>query len=101
MVTDLALGEQWLDTRPCLALRSITKQIHDDGALLDGLVDVKQVLAWHPAILLRLLPASTVFSHANNDIEAVVTEVQALTMTLRSVSNERKGVVLEVVLDDV
>ena len=94
----LALGKHWLDARPRLALRSITEQVHDNGALLDRLVDVKQVRARHPAILYRLFPASTVFPHADDHIQPVVAEVQALTVTLRAVADQGEGVVLEVVL---
>lgn len=93
----LALGEQRLDRRPRLLLRSITEQVHDDRALLDGLLDLEQVLAWHPAILDRLFPASTVFPDTNDDIEAVVAEIETLTVALRAVADQREGVVLEVV----
>ena len=85
---------------PCHALRRITEQVHDDRALLDGLVDSEQIRAWDPAILLRLFPALAILSHANDDIEAVVAEVQTLTVTLRAVADEGEGVVFEVVLDN-
>ena len=52
----LVLGEEGLDGGPGLGLGSIGQQIHDDGTLLDGLINVEQVLAGHPAILLSLLP---------------------------------------------
>jgi hypothetical protein len=84
--------------RPCLTLRSITEQVHDDCTLLDRLVDLEQVLAGHPSILNSLFPAGTVFSHTDNNIQAIVAEVQALTVTLRSVPDESEGVVLEVFL---
>lgn len=78
----LALGEQWLDTRPCGALSRVTEEIHDDGALLDGLIDLEEVCAGYPAILLSLLPACAVLPHANDNIETVVTEIQPLAMPL-------------------
>ena len=83
---------------PCLTLRSITEQVHDDSSLLDGLVDIEEVLARNPAILHSLFPASTVLSHTDNDIETVVAEVQTLAVALRSVADEGEGVVLEIFL---
>ena len=94
----LALGELGLDVRPCLALRSVTEQVHDDGTLADGLVDVEEVRACNPTILLCLFPARAVLADTDNHVQAVVAEVQALTVALRAVANEREGVVLEVVL---
>lgn len=83
---------------PCLALCGITEEVHDDGSLANGLVDVEEVLAGDPAILLCVLPAGTALSNSNDDIEAVVAEVESLSVTLRTVSDEGKGVVLEVLL---
>ena len=84
--------------RPCLALRSITEQVHDDGTLANGLVDVEKVGACNPAILLRLFPARAVLSDTDDHVQAVVAEVQALAVALRAVADEGKGIVLEVVL---
>jgi len=97
-VTHLALGEHGLDVRPGLALGGVTEQVHDDGALLDSLVDLEQVLARHPAILNRLFPAGAVLSHANDHVQAIVAEVEALAVALRAVADKGEGVVLEVVL---
>ena len=94
----LALGEQWLDVLPCGALSCITEQVHDDGAFLDRLVDLEEVLARHPAILLRLFPACTIFPDANDDVETIVAKVETLTVALRAVADQCKSVVLEVVL---
>ncbi len=96
--TYLALGEHGLDVRPCGALRGITEQVHDDGTLLDRLIHLEEILAWHPAILLRLFPALSVLAHTNDHVETVVAQVQALAVALRAVADEREGVVLEVVL---
>jgi hypothetical protein len=97
-ITYLALGEHWLDVWPCLALGGITEEVHDDGTLVDGGVDIEEVLALNPAITLRLFPAGAALSHTDDDIEAVVAEVEALTVTLRAVSDQGEGVVLEVLL---
>lgn len=96
--TYLALGEHWLDVWPGLTLGGITEQVHDDGTLVDGLVDVEEVLASNPAVLLRIFPAGTALSHADDDIQAVVAEVEALSVTLGAVADERKSVVLEIFL---
>ena len=96
--THLALGEERLDARPRLALRSVTEPVHDDCALLDGLVDLEQVLAGDPSVLLRLLPAGAVLAHTDDDVQAVVTQVETLAVALRTVTDEGEGVVLEVVL---
>jgi hypothetical protein len=52
----LALGDLGLDGGPGLALGGITEQVHDDGTSGDGLIDLEEGLAWHPAILLGVLP---------------------------------------------
>lgn len=97
-VTYLALGELWLDVWPGFGLRSVGKEVHDDGSLGDGLVDVKEVLALNPTILCCLFPAGAALAHTNNDIEPVVAEVEPLSVALRAVSDEGECVVLEVVL---
>jgi len=82
--------------RPCLGLRSVGKQVHDDGSLVDSLVNVEEVLAGNPAILLGLLPAGTALSNTDNDVQAVVAKVETLTVTLGAISDQSEGVVLEV-----
>lgn len=96
--TDLALGELGLDGRPRLTLSRVTEQVHDNAAALDGLVNIKKVGTWNPAILLSLLPRSSVLSHADNDIQTIVAQVETLTVALRAVANEGQGVVLEILL---
>ena len=96
--TYLALGEQGLDRGPGLGLGSIGEEVHDDGTLVDGLIDLEEVLARDPAVLDSILPRLSVLADTNDDVEAIVTEVETLTVTLRSVANEGEGVVLEVFL---
>ena len=86
--------------RPGLGLGGVTEQVHDDGTLLDSLVNLEKVDAGLPAILDGLLPALAVFSDTNDDVEAVVAEVEALAVTLGAVADEGEGVVLEVLLED-
>jgi hypothetical protein len=96
--TYLSLGQLGLDSRPCLTLRSIREQVHDNGRLANRLIDIEKVLARDPAVLLGLLPGSAVLAHTDNDVESIVTEVKTLAVTLRAVADEGKCVVLEVVL---
>jgi hypothetical protein len=94
----LLLGQKRLDGGPRLGLGSIGEQVHDIGGLLDSLINVEQVLARNPAILLGLLPRSTVLPYTDNDVETVVAEVQTLAVALGAVADEGEGVVLEVFL---
>lgn len=98
-MTRLSLGDLGLDVGPSLGLGSIAEQVHDDGTLGDGLVDLKQVLAGNPAILNSIVPRLSVLAHTNDDVQAVVTEVETLAVTLRTVADQGKGVVLEVLLE--
>ena len=100
MSTYLALGEHGLDARPGLLLGGVTEEVHDNRTLLHGLVNLEKVDAGLPAILDSLLPAGTVFPDTNNDVEAVVAEVEALAVTLGAVADEGEGVVLKVLLED-
>lgn len=95
-VQGLVLGQQWLQRAPCLGLRSVGKQVHDVGTLLDGLLDLEQVLAWHPAVLDGGLPGGTVLTDTDDDVQTVVSHVQTLAVTLGTVADQRKGVVGEV-----
>ena len=94
----LALGELGLDSGPGLGLGSIGEQVHDNSRLANRLIDIEEVLAGNPAILLSLLPRGTVLPHTDNDVQAVVAEVETLAVTLGAVADEGKGVVLEVLL---
>ena len=98
MQTHLALGELGLDSGPGLGLGGVAEQVHDDGAARDGLVDLEEVLAGDPAVLLGILPGLAVLPHADDDVQAVVAQVQALAVALGAVADEGEGVVLEVLL---
>lgn len=84
--------------RPGLGLSGIREQVHDDGTLGDGLVDLEEVLAGNPAVLNGILPRLAILADTNDDVDAVVTEVETLAVTLRAVADESESVVLEVVL---
>lgn len=94
----LALGDHGLQAGPGLLLGGITEEVHDNGTLLDSLVNLEKVDAGLPAILDGLLPASAVLADTDNDVQAVVAEVEALAVALGAVANEGEGVVLEVLL---
>lgn len=98
MAEYLSLDQLGLDSGPGLALGSVGKQIHDDSAFSDSLINIEQVLAGDPAILFSLLPRSTVLPDTDDDVEAVVAEVEALAMALGAVTDQGEGVVLEVFL---
>ena len=95
-VKSLALGDQGGDLGPGGRLSGIRQEVHDNGTSLDSLGDVEQGLALDPSVLLGLLPGSTALSDTDNDVETVVTGVERLTVTLGSVTDHGKGVVLEV-----
>ena len=81
-------------------MSSVTEQVHDNGTLADSLVDFEQVLARNPAILLSLLPRSSVLSYTNDDVQAVVAKVETLAVTLRTVTDEGESVVFKEVLSN-
>ncbi|KIO15061.1 hypothetical protein M404DRAFT_198858 [Pisolithus tinctorius Marx 270] len=53
----------------------------------------------NPTVFHGLLPALTVFTNADDDVETIIPSVQALTMALRAVSNQSEGIIFEVVLE--
>ncbi len=97
-ITYLALGQLGLDSRPSLALGSITEEVHNNGTLADGLVDLEEVLARDPAVLYRILPGLAVLSDTDDDVQPVIAEVQTLAVTLGTVADQSECVVLEVIL---
>lgn len=46
-----------------------------------------------------MAPALAILANTDNDVEPVVTSVQALAVTLRAIANERKGIILQVLLE--
>lgn len=85
---DLSLGELRLDGRPGLRLGSVREQVHDDGTLRNGLINLEQVCTWDPAILLCFFPRCAILSHTNDHVQAIVSEVEALTVTLRAIADK-------------
>ena len=94
-VEGLSLGDQGSDLGPGRRLGGIRKQVHDDGSLLDSLGDIEKSLSGDPTVLLSLLPGLSTLSDTDNDLDTLVSGVEGLTVTLRSVTDHGKGVVLE------
>ncbi len=94
----LALGKLGLDGGPSLRLGGVGEEVHDNGTLANGLVDLEEVLAGDPAILDGVLPGLAILSDTDNDVEAVVAEVETLAVSLGAIADEGEGVVLEVLL---
>lgn len=95
-VESLALGDKRSNLVPGLRLSGVGEKVHDDGTLVDGLRDVEESLSGNPTVLLSLLPRLTTLSHTDNDLKAVVTGVEGLTVTLRAIADHGKSVILEV-----
>jgi hypothetical protein len=95
-VQGLSLGDQGFDLVPSLRLSGIGQEVHDDSTLVDSFLDREQALAGDPTVLLSLLPRFTTFSDTDDDLETVITGVQGLTVTLRTVTDHGEGVILEV-----
>ena len=55
--------------------------------------------ATHPAVLDSLSPRLATLTDTDNDVEAVVAGVEALSVALGAIADEGEGVVLEVVLE--
>ena len=83
---------------PRLGLGSVAEQVHDDGTARDSFIDLEEVLSRNPAILLGILPRLAVLPHADDDVQAVVPEVETLAVALGAVADQGEGIVLEVVL---
>lgn len=87
-----------LDGWPSLALGSIAEKVHDNGTAANGLVNLEEISTRDPSVLLGLLPRGAILPDADDDIEAIIAEVEALSMALRAVADQSKGIVLEVIL---
>ena len=96
--TYLALGQLGLDGGPGLGLGGVGEKVHDDGTAGDGLIDIEEVLSGDPAVLHSILPRLAILADTDDDVEAVVAQVETLAVALGAVADEGKSVVLEVVL---
>lgn len=97
-VKGLSGGDKGLDVVPRLRLGSIRKQVHDDGTLVDSLLDGEKGLTGNESVLDSLLPRSTVLTDTNNDVKTLVSGVESLTSALGTVAEHTESVGLEVLL---
>lgn len=95
-VEGLSLGDEGLNVLPGLGLSSVGQEVHDDATPVDSLFDREQGLAWDPSVLNGLSPRLAVLSDTDNDLETIVTGVEGLTVSLGTVTNHGKGVILKV-----
>lgn len=86
---------------PLLIASSMGKRVSPGtyGEMSEKKLGELRLMRTNPAILHCLPPALAVLADTNDDIETIVTSIQALTVSLRTIANERKGVVFEVVLE--
>jgi hypothetical protein len=70
------------DGWPRLALSGIREEVHNDCALRDGFIYLEKICTGYPAILLSFFPGSAIFSDTDDDVEAIVAEIEALSVTL-------------------
>ena len=93
-VQGLPRGQMLLHRGPDGDLGRIGNQELDDGALLAGLLDLEEVHARDPAVrdglVIRLALAL-----ADDDVEAVVFQVQGLSGALDAVADDGDGFVLQ------
>jgi hypothetical protein len=45
-------------------------------------MDIEKICTGYPAILLSFFPGSTIFPDTDDDVEAIVAEIEALSVTL-------------------
>ena len=94
-VERLARGEVFFDDGPYGDLPGVGQQVLDDRGALGGLLDVEERFARHPAVGDGLVPALGAFALADDDVEAVVAEVQRLAGALHAVADDGDGLVFE------
>ena len=88
--------EIFLHDRPDGALGGVRNEHLDDGALLHRFLDVEQRLAGFPAVGDGAVPVALErFGLADDDLEAVVAQVQSLRRALHAVADDGDGLVFE------
>jgi hypothetical protein len=100
IIVHLALGQERLEGFPRFLLSGVLplvsqpisgqyrKEIHDDCALLDGFLDLEEVLSGDPAILDGLIPRSSVLANTDNDVHSIITKIQSLAMSSISINRD-------------
>ena len=62
------------------------------------MVGERDVAGTHPTIFQRLFPTLAVLANADDDVQAIVARVEALSVALRAIADEGKRIIFEVVL---
>ena len=87
-------GEVLLHRRPDRDLGGVGNEELDDGRLLAGLLDLEEVDTRHPAVGHGLV-VGLALTLANDDLEAVVFQVQGLSGALHAITDDRDNLVLQ------
>ena len=58
----------------------------------------RDVATTHPTVFEGLFPTLAVLANADNDVQAIIAGVEALSVALRAITNEGKRIVFEVAL---
>lgn len=111
----LALCDKRCNGWPSLRLSGVREKVHDDCSAIYGLFDGEEGFTWYlsktdeteetgeertdPAIFESLFPALAILADTDDDIETVITSIQTLAVALRTIANEGKSVIFEVVVD--
>ena len=90
----LAGGQVLLDHGPLGDLGGVGEQVFDHGRLLAGFLDAEEGLAGHPAVSDSLV-VGLAGALADDDVDAVVLEVQGLSRALDTVADHGHNFVLE------
>ena len=93
-VERLAGGQVLLDHGPLRDLGGVGKEVFDHGRLLAGLLDAEEGLAGHPAVRDSLV-VGLAGALANDDVDAVVLEVQGLSGALDAIADHGDNLVLK------
>ena len=94
-VERLARREVFFDGGPYGDLARVGQQVLDDRCALGGLFDAEERLARLPAVGDGLLPALAALALADDDVQAVVPEVERLPRTLHAVADDGDGFVFQ------
>ncbi|OQC05854.1 MAG: hypothetical protein BWX80_01844 [Candidatus Hydrogenedentes bacterium ADurb.Bin101] len=95
-IKGIACVEILFDVGPDFLLRAITDQQLNNGAAFAGFFNREQRFARFPTVFHRTVPVFwELFRLADDDIESVVTHIQALGGTLNAVTDDRNGLLLQ------
>ena len=94
-IQGLARSKVLLYDRPCSDLSRIRKQEFDNRGLAACFVYLEQGFSRNPAVRYGFVPAFGIFPLTYNHIETVVPQVQGLSGSLDTVSEDRNSLVFQ------